>query len=162
MKATICLATSFLLAFLLSPSGWALSPEAEPSQLVSHLFAHNSWSHLGANVCTLLLFGTLFERRQGPLRTLALFLVAGVLSGLAETYADPGYTGVVLGASGGLSAFLGTFARESRAAAWFVLAVLAYYSIQALIPGGPNADWAHLAGLSIGLLWTTFETRSTK
>lgn len=161
MKATLSLATLLLLCFLASPVGWGLTTQPDGSQLVSHLFVHNSWSHLAANLLTLLVFGAWFERKQGAAALLALFLGAGVLSGLAEVWADPGYTGAIMGASGGLSAFLGAFARFERWAALVVLPILAYYSWQALVPGGPNADWAHLAGLVIGLVWAAAPGRSS-
>ena len=157
MKATLALSAAIVLGFLLHPEGWGLHP-ADPftSELLSHQFAHNSWEHLVANLVTFLAFGTWFERRAGALATAALFLLAGALGGLTEALADPGYTGAIVGASGGVSAFLGVFARLERWAPLIVIPVLGAYSWEALDMAGSNADWSHLTGFAVGLLCALF------
>lgn len=151
---TFLLAFAFLICFLLAPAGWVLAP-SEPvgAELVTHLFTHRDLEHLAANTVTLLGFGFVFERRRGPIETLALFLVAGSFAGAIECAADPTFPGAILGASGGVAAFLGAFARFERWAWLIVLPVLALFSFEALNPAGPNADWAHLSGFFVGLQW---------
>ena len=151
---TLALAVLLVTCFLLAPTGWGLAP-ASPvgAELVTHLLVHQDWEHLGANLSVLLAFGWWFERRRGPVELLALLLGAGALSGLVEVAANPNYPGYIVGASGAVSALLGAFGRFERWAFLVVVPVLGFYCWEALDPAGPNADWAHLAGFAVGLLW---------
>jgi membrane associated rhomboid family serine protease len=154
---TALLSVLLVVCFLLAPAGWGLAP-ASPAgpELFTHLLVHRDWSHLGGNLVTLLAFGWWFERRRGPLELLLLVTAAGALSGYVEALADPTYPGAIVGASGGLAALLGAFGRFERWAFVVVLPVLALFSWEALDPAGTNADWAHLTGFAVGLVWATF------
>lgn len=101
-------------------------------QLVTYLFLHGGWLHLGLNMLTVLLFGAGLELEVGSRRFWAIFLVGGALGGLfwvAFDVAQPllaaaspvlaralalrtqsGVYGTCIGASGGVFALIGAYA----------------------------------------------------
>lgn len=75
-------------------------------RLVTSMFLHHGAMHLVFNMVALWLFGREVEAREGALRTAAIFLVAGIVGGVAAFVVDdPG--AVAVGASGGVFGLLG-------------------------------------------------------
>lgn len=77
-------------------------------QLVSHIWLHGNWLHLGVNVLLFYYAAARLSHFLNGARILGLFLVCGVGSGLAHVMAQvafPELAGVV-GASGGLTGLL--------------------------------------------------------
>ncbi|TXG84086.1 MAG: rhomboid family intramembrane serine protease [Sphingomonadales bacterium] len=143
--------------------------------LLTALFLHASWLHLGANMLMLLVVGRPVEWVLGSLWTLVLYILSGIAGGLLQAFADPTSMIPVIGASGAIAGLFGgyamLFSREkvaSRtllgvwvsgrllrvlwiAATWIGLQLLLDFS-----SGGNSlvAIWAHIGGFLAGLVLT--------
>jgi membrane associated rhomboid family serine protease len=148
---------------------------------VTSVFSHGGFGHIVLNSIVLYFFGPVVEKRIGSAKLVGLFVIAGALAGLAQVgaalIANPSWWGqqlttttgsAVLGASGAIAALLGVLTvlnPNLRIYLYFVipmplwLATLLFagYSIFASTVGGIGAggvaQFAHLAGLGIGLLY---------
>lgn len=138
---------------------------------VTSVFAHGGFTHIAFNSIALYFFGPVVERRLGTKRFTALFLVAGALAGLAQVgatlFITPGVRSGVIGASGAIMAVMGllTVLRPNlKVYLYFILPMplwlltigfAAFSAIAGLSSIGPGgvANWAHLAGLGIGLAY---------
>ena len=78
---------------------------------LTSVFLHGDFFHLFGNCLFLWVFGRAVEARLGALRFLGIFLGYGVVAALAQVALSPETTGdvPVIGASGAISAILGTF-----------------------------------------------------
>ncbi|MFB6172558.1 MAG: rhomboid family intramembrane serine protease [Haloarculaceae archaeon] len=143
---------------------------------VTSVFSHGSFIHLFGNGIVLFFFGPFLEQRIGTKRFAALFLVSGVLAGLAQIgfgflAAAVGFGSLVpgvLGASGAIMAILGVITvlnPDLRVYLYFILPVpiwvltLGYAGLSVLgVLSQGNilsniAHFAHLTGLLIGLAY---------
>ncbi|MHB1005170.1 MAG: rhomboid family intramembrane serine protease [Chloroflexota bacterium] len=77
--------------------------------LVTALFLHGGWLHLGGNMLFLWVFGDNVEDRFGHLRYLLFYLLCGVGANLAQVLALPNSTVPLIGASGAIAAVLGAY-----------------------------------------------------
>ena len=77
--------------------------------LLSSMFMHGGWLHLGGNMLFLWIFGDNVEHRAGPLLYLVAYLGAGLVGSLAQTFSDPNSAIPSLGASGAISGVLGAY-----------------------------------------------------
>jgi membrane associated rhomboid family serine protease len=77
--------------------------------LVSSMFMHGSWLHLGGNMLFLWIFGDNVEHRAGRLLYLVAYLAAGLVGSLAQILSDPTSPIPSLGASGAISGVLGAY-----------------------------------------------------
>jgi membrane associated rhomboid family serine protease len=86
-------------------------PGPDPIQLtlLSSMFMHAGWLHLGGNMLFLWVFGDNVEHRAGPLLFLLAYLALGVVGSLAQILSDPGSQIPTLGASGAISGVLGAY-----------------------------------------------------
>jgi membrane associated rhomboid family serine protease len=89
----------------------ALSPTDPASwlTLLTSVFLHGSWLHLGSNLWTLFIFGDNVEDRLGHARFLGFYLLSGVVAGLAHSLLAPGSTLPTIGASGAIAGVLGAY-----------------------------------------------------
>ena len=164
-----------------------IAPELEPALFMlssdhpeyvwtwlTSVFAHGGIIHIVANSIGIFFFGQVVERRIGTKRFVGLFLVAGVVAGLAQigaTMALGGGLVRVLGASGALLAIMGVLTILNPGLTvylWFFLpvpiwaltigfAALSLFQGFGITGGGAGiAHWAHLAGLAIGLVYGTY------
>ena len=141
------------------------NPEYVWTWVVS-VFSHGSPTHLLFNAIVLYFFGPIVERQIGSKRFTALFLVSGVLAGLAQVGLGlvTGETVRVLGASGALMAIMGVLAITApdlkvllfffvpmsvRTLAFLYAAASVLFVAGDLFSG--VAHFAHLVGLFIGL-----------
>jgi rhomboid family protein len=87
------------------------APGPNPIQLtlLSSMFMHGGWLHLGGNMLFLWIFGDNVEHRAGRIRYLAAYLGAGVIGSLAQIWSDPTSPIPTLGASGAISGVLGAY-----------------------------------------------------
>jgi membrane associated rhomboid family serine protease len=154
--------------------GWAALRDGSALRLFTALFLHADWSHLLGNLVFLLIFGLPAERVLGPWRLLLLFLLGGAASNLAALYVmgTPGQT--IIGASGAVSALLGTylalfpgarlgvvlplglFLEFVRAPAFLLIGVWAALQVVFAYIGpsfGQVAWSAHLAGFLFGIVY---------
>jgi membrane associated rhomboid family serine protease len=77
--------------------------------LLSSMFMHGSWLHLGGNMLFLWIFGDNVEHRAGPILYLLAYLLAGLVGSLAQILSDPQSPIPSLGASGAISGVLGAY-----------------------------------------------------
>ncbi|HTI67330.1 MAG TPA: rhomboid family intramembrane serine protease [Caulobacteraceae bacterium] len=142
--------------------------------LVTGLFVHGGWAHAFLNALGGLAFGTPVARlcgrgARGTAAFLTFFLVCGALSSLGYAFLHWGEPTLLVGASGGVSGFMGATSRLmgpgpglarfasrpvlSMAGAWiFVNLVAATVGLGDVTGGAPIAWEAHLAGYATGLL----------
>lgn len=139
--------------------------------LVTNIFLHGGWSHLGGNMLFLWIFGDNIEDCCGHLRYLAFYLATGVTAAILWIFTVPNSPYPAVGASGAISGVLGAyfvlyprakirtligaglFLRVVRISAsasiglWFV-----YQLLLAAIPANTGvAYWAHVGGFLAGL-----------
>ncbi|HEY0333334.1 MAG TPA: rhomboid family intramembrane serine protease [Stenotrophomonas sp.] len=88
---------------------WAALKDGSVLRLFTALFLHADWSHLLGNLVFLLIFGLPAERFLGSWRLLLLFLLGGAASNLAAIYVLGNPDQVIIGASGAVSALIGTY-----------------------------------------------------
>jgi membrane associated rhomboid family serine protease len=134
---------------------------------VISVFSHGSPAHLLFNGIALYFFGPIVERQIGSKKFTALFLVSGMLAGLAQVGLGlgTGETVRVLGASGALMAIMGVLsitAPDLKVLLFFFIPMsirtltilFAAFSLFAVSSGsvlGGVPHFAHLTGLVIGL-----------
>jgi membrane associated rhomboid family serine protease len=77
--------------------------------LLTSMFLHGGWGHLGGNMLFLWIFGDNLEHRIGHLRFLLFYLVCGVAAGLAHIVFNSNSSIPTVGASGAISGVLGGY-----------------------------------------------------
>lgn len=92
-------------------SGGALVPalvaQREWWRLISSVFLHSGFTHLGFNMLSLYFLGALAENAFGRWRFLALYLLSGLAGGVAYLYFG-GFDTPAVGASGAIFGLLGS------------------------------------------------------
>jgi membrane associated rhomboid family serine protease len=105
---------------LLQPQPWVVggqeflipqAPGPEPIQLtlLSSMFMHADFLHLGGNMLFLWIFGDNVEHRAGRIPYLFAYLGAGLVGSLAQIYSTADSPIPTLGASGAISGVLGAY-----------------------------------------------------
>ena len=148
--------------------------EFKPWQIVSHMFMHADYWHLGLNMFALWSFGRVLERVWGNKRFLIFYLISGIGAAiiylLVETFffISDGYS-ILVGASGAIYGVLTAFALlfpnfkifllfiPVPIAAKYFVPILLLIDLSAGVTGfsifGTNvAHFAHLGGAITGLL----------
>jgi membrane associated rhomboid family serine protease len=74
--------------------------------LLSSMFMHGGWAHIGGNMLFLFIFGDNVEKAFGHVRYLAFYLVCGIIAALAQVYSGPNSILPSLGASGAIAGVL--------------------------------------------------------
>jgi membrane associated rhomboid family serine protease len=135
--------------------------------LVTSLFMHGGWLHLGGNMLFLYIFGNNVEDAMGHGRFLLFYLVCGVLASLVFAATAPVATMPVIGASGAVSGILGAYLVLHPRARIFVFLMpvviplpawvflLFWFGGQALSAAMATASdniawWAHIGGFIAG------------
>ena len=77
--------------------------------LLTSMFMHAGWLHIGGNMLFLWIFGDNVEHHVGSLVYLAFYLVAGLVASVAQVLVSPDSTIPSLGASGAISGVLGAY-----------------------------------------------------
>jgi membrane associated rhomboid family serine protease len=77
--------------------------------VITAMFMHAGWLHIGGNMLFLWVFGPEIEDVMGPVRYLLFYLLGGIVSTLAQVAADPASAIPNLGASGAIAAVMGAF-----------------------------------------------------
>jgi membrane associated rhomboid family serine protease len=94
-----------------------LQPSPSPVwiTLITSMFMHGGWAHLGGNMLYLWIFGDNLENHLGHLRYLAFYLLTGLIASLSYVFSTYvlGHDLLVpsLGASGAISGVLGAYIR---------------------------------------------------
>jgi membrane associated rhomboid family serine protease len=71
--------------------------------LLTSMFMHGGWLHIGGNMLFLFIFGDNIEKAYGHIKYLVFYLVCGIIAGLAHVYSQPDSIIPSLGASGAIS-----------------------------------------------------------
>ena len=89
----------------------AISPTPVPLYLtlVTSMFMHGGWMHLGGNMLYLWIFGNNVEDVFGHFWFLAFYLLCGMLATLGHVSASPDSVIPLVGASGAISGVLGAY-----------------------------------------------------
>lgn len=140
--------------------------------LISSMFMHGGWGHLGGNLLYLWIFGDNVEHRFGALPFLTFYLLSGLAASAAQIMMGPESIIPNLGASGAISGVLGAymvlFPRNRVNAVFFfriisipAVVVLGFWIVTQFISGsgslsqstqtGGVAYAAHIGGFIAGL-----------
>lgn len=109
-----------------------------PAALVTYMFPHAAWWHLGLNMGGLLALGRYAEPALGPWRFLAAYLGSGVATGCAIAGLGPEWSAPMVGASGAIGGTFGVYLAARR-------------------PPAPPG-WAAAAGAVFLLVWAACRT----
>ena len=71
--------------------------------LLTSMFMHGGWLHIGGNMLFLFIFGDNIEKAYGHIKYLIFYLVCGIIAGLAHVLSQPDSIIPSLGASGAIS-----------------------------------------------------------
>jgi rhomboid family protein len=151
----------------------AQSPSPIYLTLLSAMFMHGGWLHLGGNMLYLWIFGDNVEDRMGHLKYLAFYLLCGFLASATHIFFGPNSLIPSLGASGAIAGVLGAylvlFPRQGiRVIQWGMitelpaLIVIGLWGVLQFISGfgslgkggasGGVAFMAHVGGFVAGIL----------
>ena len=77
--------------------------------MLTSMFLHGGWGHLGGNMLFLWIFGDNIEHRLGHLRFVVFYLACGLAASLAHIFFNSGSIVPAVGASGAISGVLGGY-----------------------------------------------------
>jgi membrane associated rhomboid family serine protease len=107
---------AFITAWGVVPQEYSAGVDLPPTipyplwtTLLTSMFLHGGWGHLGGNLLFLWIFGDNLEHRIGHLRFLTFYLVCGIAAGLAHIVFNSQSTVPTVGASGAISGVLGGY-----------------------------------------------------
>ena len=102
---------TFIQVFGLRPafflSNWPVPAVVVWLPLLTSMFLHGGWLHLGGNMLFLWVFGSNVEDRLGHLSFLMLYLMAGFIAALAQVVMSSDSLVPIIGASGAIAGVLG-------------------------------------------------------
>ena len=160
--------------FALYPA--AVTQDGDYTGILTSMFLHAGWMHIGGNMLFLWIFGDNLEDQMGHVGFLIFYLACGILAALAHIYSAPGSTVPTVGASGAIAGVMGgylllfprarvdvvviiviffrvfTLPASVMLGIWFALQVFGGFSTPA--EGGGVAFWAHAGGFVAGIVLT--------
>jgi membrane associated rhomboid family serine protease len=77
--------------------------------LLTSIFMHGGWLHIGGNMLFLFIFGDNIERAYGHVKYVVFYLVCGIIASLAHVLSQPDSIIPSLGASGAISGVLAAY-----------------------------------------------------
>ena len=77
--------------------------------LLTSIFMHGGWLHIGGNMLFLFIFGDNIERAYGHIKYVVFYLVCGIIASLAHVLSQPDSIIPSLGASGAISGVLAAY-----------------------------------------------------
>lgn len=141
--------------------------------LLTSLFLHDGWLHIGGNMLFLWVFGNNIEDVMGRISFTTFYLICGLFATLVYVAIYPNSIAPLLGASGAISGVLGAYLLlYPRAWVWtwvifLIIPIPAFVVIglwvvlqviQGLMPsasGATGVAWfAHIGGVAIGFIIT--------
>lgn len=135
-----------------------------PWTVVTYMFLHGGWLHIGFNMLVLFFFGPRVESRLGSNRFIALYFIAGISGALLSFVLAPGEA--IIGASAAIFGVEMAFAKywpKELIYIWGVLPIQAIwlvvltvgYSVWSGMNGSTSgvADFAHLGGIAGGFVY---------
>jgi membrane associated rhomboid family serine protease len=107
---------SFIQAWGVVPREYTAMQDLPPgiplpfwSTLLTSMFLHGGWMHLGGNMLYLWIFGDNLEKVMGAARFAAFYVVCGLAASFAHIVFGPGSSIPAVGASGAISGVLGGY-----------------------------------------------------
>jgi len=171
---------SFIQAWGVVPREYTLGHDLAPtiplpfwSTLITSMFLHGGWMHLGGNMLYLWIFGDNLEKVMGNARFLVFYLACGIAAGLAHILFSGASNVPTVGASGAISGVLGGYLvlfprnrvrvlTRGGIVALPAIAVLGFWIVIQLINGlgslavrtetGGVAYMAHIGGFIAGIV----------
>jgi rhomboid family protein len=171
---------SFIQAWGVVPREYTLGRDLAPtiplpfwSTLITSMFLHGGWMHLGGNMLYLWIFGDNLEKVMGNARFLVFYLACGIAAGLAHILFSGASNVPTVGASGAISGVLGGYLvlfprnrvrvlTRGGIVALPAIAVLGFWIVIQLINGlgslavrtetGGVAYMAHIGGFIAGIV----------
>jgi len=144
-----------------------LSGTFQPWRILSMLFVHASWIHVGLNMLTLWMIGRILEPLVGHGRFVALYLISGL--GGAVGVALLAFGTPVVGASGAIFGLFGALlviGRHIGADITSIAVVIGINLVIGFLPGMTVAWQAHVGGLvagaAVGLVYARTRARSQR
>ena len=151
--------------------------------MVTAMFLHGGWMHLGGNMLYLWIFGDNVEDSMGSLKFACFYILCGVAAAFSQYLIDPSSRVPMVGASGGIAGVLGAylllhpraavrtflfifiFIRFINLPAWIVLGIWIggqFIAVPAALSGsdGGVAYFAHIGGFIAGMALVPFFKRS--
>lgn len=153
-----------------------LIPIAEKWTLVSYMFLHGSFMHLGGNMLFLWVFGDNIEDAMGHFKFFVFYILCGIAAGYAHMLMTPGSAAPLVGASGAIAGVIGAYLLlHPRVQIWVLvlgriplpvnaaLAIIAWFLFQVFqiiyMSEGNTAWWAHIGGFVAGIILVLFMRR---
>ena len=150
--------------------------------LVSSVFLHGGWMHLGGNMLFLWIYGDNVEDRMGHFRFMVFYLICGVAASLTHVLISPDDTSPLIGASGAIAgvmaAYLLMFPRAKVRVLMIIIIFIRWIYLPAFVvlgtwlliqvfaapsslsQQGGVAYFAHLGGFVAGLVLTPIFKKS--
>ncbi len=100
---------AFIRAYGLVPRRVHLEHLATLQPFFTSMFLHGGWMHLLGNMLYLHIFGDNVEDRLGHLRYLALYVIGGLVAGVAQVVTNPNSGLPMVGASGAIACVTGAY-----------------------------------------------------
>jgi len=107
---------SFITAWGVVPREYSSGHDIAPliplpfwSTLITSMFLHGGWMHLGGNMLYLWIFGDNLNKVMGQVRYFLFYMVCGLAAGLAHIAFNSGSGVPSVGASGAISGVLGGY-----------------------------------------------------
>src|SRR6476660_7116212 len=107
---------SFIQAWGVVPREYTTGHDIAPlipvpflTTLLTSMFLHGGWMHVGGNMLYLWIFGDNLEKVMGHARFLIFYLVCGIAAAIAHIVFSGGSTVPTIGASGAISGVLGGY-----------------------------------------------------
>lgn len=100
---------AFIQEWAFIPGRFSEHPSADGITLLSAMFMHGGWLHLGGNMLYLWIFGDNVEDRFGSIKFLLFYLAAGLAATFAQYAVNPASNIPNVGASGAIAGVLGAY-----------------------------------------------------
>ena len=100
---------------LVAPDGSSVVIDEAPGPmpiwltLLTSIFMHGGWLHIGGNMLFLFIFGDNIEKAYGHVKYVVFYLVCGIIASLAHVLSQPDSIIPSLGASGAISGVLAAY-----------------------------------------------------
>ncbi|MFA6957930.1 MAG: rhomboid family intramembrane serine protease [Thermoanaerobaculia bacterium] len=100
---------AFIGKWAFVPSRFLANPVADLPSLITSMFMHAGWLHLGGNMLYLWIFGDNVEDRFGHVKFTIFYLICGLAATFAQLAFSTGSSVPNLGASGAIAGVLGAY-----------------------------------------------------
>ena len=100
---------AFIRQWAFIPRRFGADPAGDAHTILSAMFMHGGWLHLGGNMLYLWIFGDNVEDTFGPFKFLVFYLVCGIAATFAQFAFTPNSSIPNVGASGAIAGVLGAY-----------------------------------------------------